>query len=84
MNGTMPTNPRAWELVNMLTVSSLIAKGAAARLESRGVHYNDDHPEAVSSWQTHVRQQALAADGLLQLGSPLTSVARAEDPVPGT
>ncbi|MDG2029997.1 MAG: L-aspartate oxidase [Phycisphaerales bacterium] len=84
MNGTMPTNPRAWELVNMLTVSSLIAKGAAARQESRGVHYNDDHPEAVSSWQTHVRQQALAADGLLQLGSPLTSVARAEDPVPGT
>ncbi len=83
MNGTMPTTPRAWELINMLTVSSLIAKGAAARLESRGVHYNDDHPETISSWQMHVRQQALAADGLLQLGSPLTSVARTEDPVSG-
>jgi L-aspartate oxidase len=83
MNGTMPTTPRAWELINMLTVSSLIAKGAAARLESRGVHYNDDHPETNSSWQMHVRQQALAADGFLQLGSPLTSVARAEDPVSG-
>jgi L-aspartate oxidase len=83
MNGTMPTTPRAWELINMLTVSSLIAKGASSRLESRGVHYNDDYPDSDPSWQVHVRQQANATDGLLQLGSPLTSLARSRDLMPG-
>ena len=37
-----PAEPRAWELVNMLTVANLAALGARDRKESRGVHYRTD------------------------------------------
>ncbi len=35
---------QAFELANMLTVASLIARAAADRTESRGTHYRIDHP----------------------------------------
>ena len=37
-----PSEPRAWELVNMLTVANLATLGASKREESRGVHYRTD------------------------------------------
>ncbi|MFT4592863.1 MAG: L-aspartate oxidase [Phycisphaerales bacterium] len=37
-----PAEPRAWELVNMLTVANLATLGARDRKESRGVHYRTD------------------------------------------
>lgn len=37
--------PGGWELCNMLTTARLIAAGALAREESRGVHYRKDFPE---------------------------------------
>ena len=40
-----PTTNRGFELANMLTVSSLVARAALARQESRGTHYRVDHPE---------------------------------------
>jgi len=40
-----PAEPRAWELVNMLTVANLAALGANDRCESRGVHYRTDYVE---------------------------------------
>lgn len=69
MGGVRPDTPRAWELVNMLTVSALIVEGALARRESRGVHANTDHPETDPQDARCTRQQALAADGLLEIGA---------------
>lgn len=37
-------SPQLCELRNMITVSYLVVKGAGFRLESRGLHYNTDHP----------------------------------------
>ena len=40
-----PPVPRAWELINMLTIARLAAAGALSREESRGVHFRSDFPE---------------------------------------
>jgi len=40
-----PAQPKAWELVNMLTVANLATLGANERCESRGVHYRTDFVE---------------------------------------
>lgn len=37
-------SPQLCELRNMITVSYLVVKGASFRQESRGLHYNTDHP----------------------------------------
>ena len=38
-------SPQLLELRNMITVGYLVTKGASFRKESRGLHYNTDHPE---------------------------------------
>lgn len=38
-------SPQLCELRNLITVGYLIVKGAHFRKESRGLHYNTDHPE---------------------------------------
>ncbi|HRU06564.1 MAG TPA: L-aspartate oxidase [Candidatus Brocadiia bacterium] len=38
-------DPRGWELQNMLTVGTLMARAALARAESRGVHFRTDYPQ---------------------------------------
>ena len=53
---------RGWELANMLTTASLIALGAQARTESRGVHYRTDHPEENDSWCAHLVQTPIRGD----------------------
>ena len=35
----------AWELTNLLTVSTAMAEAAALREETRGSHWRDDFPE---------------------------------------
>lgn len=42
---TTKLSPQLCELRNLITVGYLIVKGAAFRKESRGLHYNTDHPE---------------------------------------
>jgi L-aspartate oxidase len=39
-------DPAGWELQNMLTVATLMARSALLRRESRGVHYRRDFPES--------------------------------------
>lgn len=41
---------RSFELLNMLTVARLVATGALAREESRGVHYRADFPATDPLW----------------------------------
>jgi L-aspartate oxidase len=48
-----PPEPRSWELVNMLTISRLIAHSALAREESRGTHYRADFPATSDEWRAH-------------------------------
>ncbi len=38
-------SPQLFELRNIISVGYLIVKGATFRKESRGLHYNTDHPE---------------------------------------
>jgi L-aspartate oxidase len=45
--------PRAWELMNMLTVSHLATLCAMARQESRGVHFRSDFPVIRPEWRVH-------------------------------
>jgi L-aspartate oxidase len=48
-----PPEPRAWELLNMLTISRLMAMSAMAREESRGTHFRSDFPEKQNAWRSH-------------------------------
>jgi L-aspartate oxidase len=47
------SDPRSWELVNMLTVARLATFGALAREESRGVHFRLDFPDTRPEWRVH-------------------------------
>jgi L-aspartate oxidase len=48
-----PGEPRAWELMNMLTLANLAAQAALAREESRGTHYRSDAPQTLEAWRVH-------------------------------
>ncbi|MCI4362728.1 MAG: L-aspartate oxidase [Thermoplasmata archaeon] len=41
----------------------VLASAAAARTESRGVHYRSDHPRPVPAWRTHLGVRLVPADG---------------------
>ena len=50
-----PSEPRALELVNMLTVAHLSTLGALAREESRGTHFRSDYPDRDDvHWTRHL------------------------------
>ncbi|MCZ2803942.1 L-aspartate oxidase [Modestobacter sp. VKM Ac-2983] len=55
-----------WETTDLLTVATAITAAAAARQETRGCHWREDHPEAVEEWQLHLDVQ-LADDGRVRL-----------------
>ena len=47
--------PPGWELQNMLEVALVIARAAALRQETRGVHYRTDYPRTDDAvWKKHV------------------------------
>ena len=51
-------SPEGWELQNLLTVSHLMAEGALARTESRGVHMRTDHADTDDlHWRKHIVYQ---------------------------
>jgi L-aspartate oxidase len=57
--------PRALELVNMLTVARLTILGALAREESRGTHYRSEVSEARPEWRVHTLVRPILEDGRL-------------------
>ena len=55
-----PSEPRAWELLNMLTVARLMTIGALAREESRGCHWRSDFPATREDRRAHTLLRAHA------------------------
>ncbi len=47
-------DPQGWQLQNMLEVARLMIRSAVRRVETRGVHFRADHPEALEAWRTHI------------------------------
>jgi L-aspartate oxidase len=70
-----PAEPRAWELLNMLTVARLMTIGALSREESRGCHWRSDHPEQSPQWRQHTLLRARAE------GETLVAIERTLAPV---
>jgi L-aspartate oxidase len=49
------SDPKGWELQNMLVVSRLVLQAALQRTESRGVHARSDFPDRDdANWQKHL------------------------------
>src|SRR3954454_25115555 len=43
-----------WETTDLLKVATAITAAAAAREETRGCHWREDHPEATEAWRVHL------------------------------
>ncbi len=68
------TDPKGWELQNMLTIARLMIRAALERDESRGVHVRTDFPNVDDArWQRHL---AFRSD-LREAGSTPASVSKA-------
>jgi L-aspartate oxidase len=63
-DGPIPARTEGWEFANLLTVSTALVAAAAARTETRGCHWREDHPEASPQWRGHLLA-ALDATGNL-------------------
>jgi L-aspartate oxidase len=44
----------SWEATDLLTVASALTAAAAAREETRGCHWREDHPETEEEWRVHL------------------------------
>ncbi|MFI7439215.1 L-aspartate oxidase [Nonomuraea indica] len=60
----------SWETTNLLTVATVLAAAAAARLETRGSHWREDHPERDDDeWLGHL-DVTLTEEGLQMTYTP--------------
>ncbi|MEV4411593.1 L-aspartate oxidase [Catellatospora sp. NPDC049609] len=60
----LPGRTAGWEFANLLTVAQALVAAASLRVETRGCHWREDHPEAVADWRGHLFP-ALSADGTM-------------------
>jgi L-aspartate oxidase len=44
----------SWEATDLLTVASAVTAAAAAREETRGCHWREDHPDTEEAWRVHL------------------------------
>ncbi|MFW3170194.1 L-aspartate oxidase [Geodermatophilus sp. CPCC 206100] len=65
VGGTSP-GVAGWEATDLLTVASALALAAAAREETRGCHWREDHPETEEAWRVHLDVR-LDEDGQLRV-----------------
>ena len=56
----------SWEATGLLTVASALTAAAAAREETRGCHWREDHPDSEEDWRVHLDVR-LDDDGRLSL-----------------
>ncbi len=61
----------AWEASNMHLVASAMVAAAAAREETRGSHWREDHPRQAANWRGHL-VTVLGPDGLRARFEPMT------------
>ncbi|MGY1806140.1 L-aspartate oxidase [Blastococcus sp. SYSU D00669] len=64
--GPLPPGVQSWEATDLLTVAGALAAAAAAREETRGCHWREDHPDTEEDWRVHLDVR-LDDAGLLQL-----------------
>ncbi|RBY76785.1 L-aspartate oxidase [Geodermatophilus sp. TF02-6] len=57
---------QSWEATDLLTVAGALTTAAAAREETRGCHWREDHPDARDEWRVHLDVR-LDDDGRLRL-----------------
>jgi L-aspartate oxidase len=65
LGGVHPA-PAGWEATDLLTVAGAVTAAAAAREETRGCHWREDHPGTEDRWRVHLDVR-LAGDGRLVL-----------------
>jgi L-aspartate oxidase len=65
LGGSSPA-PDSWEATDLLTVAGAITAAAAAREETRGCHWREDHPDTEERWRVHLDVR-LDIDGRLGL-----------------
>ncbi|MBX6391520.1 MAG: L-aspartate oxidase, partial [Frankia sp.] len=52
---TVTAGPEAWEMTNLRTVAAALVAAAAARTETRGSHWREDHAERDdAAWRGHL------------------------------
>ncbi|BCJ71501.1 L-aspartate oxidase [Catellatospora sp. IY07-71] len=61
----LPGRTAGWEFANLLTVASALVASASLRVETRGCHWREDHPEAAPDWRGHLFP-ALAAETMTE------------------
>jgi len=44
----------SWEATNLVTVASALVAAAASRVETRGSHWREDHPDPDERWLGHL------------------------------
>ena len=68
VDGLGPVRPgvASWEATDLLTVAAALTTAAAAREETRGCHWREDHPGTDDDWRVHLDVR-LDADGALSL-----------------
>lgn len=83
------SEPRGWQLQNMLEVGRLMIRGAIVREETRGVHTRHDFPDANPRWCRHIswrrgdprhhEQELGSADASARSSLPLPAVVSGAD-----